>query len=69
MPEERIPELIMDRIPPERRKRGCPRKTWMEGVKAAMTTRNLEPDQWRNRGMEFGFRETATSVKKDRTDR
>jgi hypothetical protein len=24
------------------------RKTWMEGVKAAMTTRNLEPDQWRN---------------------
>jgi hypothetical protein len=24
-------------------------KTWMEGVKAAMTTRNLEPDQWRNR--------------------
>ena len=35
--------------PRERRKRGRPRKTWMEGVKAAMTTRNLEPDQWRNR--------------------
>jgi hypothetical protein len=33
----------------ERRKRGRPRKTWMEGVKAAMTTRNLEPDHWRNR--------------------
>ena len=31
------------------RKRGRPRKTWMEGVQAAMTTRNLEPDQWRNR--------------------
>jgi hypothetical protein len=29
----------------ERRKRGHQRKTWMEGVKAAMTTRNLEPDQ------------------------
>ena len=27
----------------------CPRKTWMEGVEAAMKTRNLEPDQWRNR--------------------
>jgi len=26
-----------------------PRKTWIEGVQAAMTTRNLEPDQWRNR--------------------
>ena len=42
-------ELIMDWIPRERRKRGRPRKTWMERVQAAMTTRNLEPDQWRNR--------------------
>jgi len=25
------------------------KKTWMEGVQAAMTTTNLEPDQWRNR--------------------
>jgi len=49
MPEERIPKLIMDWIPRERRKRGCPTKTWMEGVQADMTTRNLEPDQWRNR--------------------
>jgi len=49
MPEVRIPELIMEWIPMERRKRGRPRKTWMEGVQAAMTTRNLEPDQWRNR--------------------
>jgi hypothetical protein len=32
----------------KRRKRGRPRKTWMEGVQAAMTTRNLEADQWRN---------------------
>jgi len=49
MPEERIPKLIMDWIPRERRKRGRPRKTWMEGVQAAMTIRNLEPDQWTNR--------------------
>jgi hypothetical protein len=48
MPEERIPKLIVEWIPLERRKRGRLRKTWMEGVKAAMT-RNLEPDQWRNR--------------------
>jgi len=47
MPEERIPKLIMDWIPWGRKKRGRPRKTWMEGVQAAMTTRNLEPDQWR----------------------
>ena len=49
MPGERITKLIMEWIPLERRKRGRPRKTWMEGVLAAMTTRNLEPDQRRNR--------------------
>jgi len=27
----------------------CGAVHWMEGVQAAMTTRNLEPDQWRNR--------------------
>jgi hypothetical protein len=49
MPEERIPKFIMDWIPLERRKRGSPRKAWKEGIHAAMITRNLEPDQWRNR--------------------
>ena len=39
----------MDWIPRENRKRGRPRKTWMEGVQGATTTRNLEADQWRNR--------------------
>jgi hypothetical protein len=37
------------RMPEERRKRECPRKTWMEAIQAAMTARNLEQDQWRNR--------------------
>jgi hypothetical protein len=32
MPEERIPKLIMEWVPLERRKRGHPRKMWMEGV-------------------------------------
>jgi hypothetical protein len=49
LPEERIPKLIMEWIPEERRKRVRPRETWMEGVQAAMTARNLEQDQWRNR--------------------
>jgi hypothetical protein len=49
IPEERIPKLILEWVSEERRKRGRPRKTWMEGVHAAMTTRNLEQDQWRNR--------------------
>jgi hypothetical protein len=50
MPEERITKLIMVWIPEQRRKRGPPRNAWMEGVQAAMITRNLEPDQWRKRG-------------------
>jgi hypothetical protein len=49
MPEERIPKLIMEWIPEEIRKRGHPKKTWMERVPAAKTARNLEQDQWRNR--------------------
>jgi hypothetical protein len=49
MPEKRIPKLILDWVPAERRKRGRPRKTRMEGVHAAMTARNLEQNQWRNR--------------------
>jgi hypothetical protein len=49
MPEERIPTLILEWVPEERRKRGRPRKIWMEGVHAAMTARNLEQRQWRNR--------------------
>jgi hypothetical protein len=49
MQEERLPKLIMEWIPGERRKRGCPRKTWMEGVGSAMKTRHFEADQWLNR--------------------
>jgi len=49
MPEERIPKLIMEWIPRERKKRGHPRKMWMKRVQTAMTMRSLEPDQWRNR--------------------
>jgi hypothetical protein len=48
-PEEKITKLIMEWLPWERRKRGRPRKTWMEGIQSATTTRNLKPDQWRNR--------------------
>ena len=49
MQEERLPKLIMEWIPGERRKRGRPRKTWMEGVRAAMKTRHLEADRWLSR--------------------
>ena len=49
MPGDRIPKLIMEWIPRERSKSGRPRKTGIKGVQAAMTKRNLEPDQRRNK--------------------
>ena len=68
MPEGRIPKLIMDWIPRERRKRGSPRKTWIEGVQAGMTTRNLESDQWRNREEWRLVSGRRRQLLKDRTD-
>jgi hypothetical protein len=59
MHNERLPKLIMEWIPGERRKRGRPRKTWMEGVRAVMKTRHLEAEQ---KGMMFGFLKMATAV-------
>jgi len=69
MPEETIPKLIMDWIPRERRKRGRPRKTWMEGVQAATTARNFEPDQWRNREEWLLVSGRWQQLLKNRTDR
>ena len=69
MQEERLPNLIMEWIPEERRKRGRPRKTWMEGVQAAMEARNLETDQWLNR-MEWCLgSERRRQLSQDRKDR
>jgi hypothetical protein len=41
MPEERLSKLVTEWVPEERRKRGRPRKTWMQGTQGAMATRNL----------------------------
>ena len=69
MQEERLPKLIMEWIQGERRKRGRPRKTWMEGVRAAMKTRHLEADQWLNRNkwrLGSGRRRQLSQDRKDR---
>jgi len=41
-----------------------PRKTWMEGVQVAMTTRNLEPDQWETERNVVWFPEDGDSCLK-----
>jgi len=69
MEEERLPKLIVEWIPGERRKRGRPRKTWMEGVRAAMKTRYLEEDQWLKRReccLGSGRRRQLSQDRKDR---
>ena len=49
MPEQILPKLVMEWIPIERKKKGRPKKTWMEGVQEALTVRGLEADQWTDR--------------------
>jgi hypothetical protein len=69
MQEERLPKLIMEWIPGERRKTGRPRNTWMEGVRAAIKTRHLEADQWLNRKewcLGSGRRQQLSQDRKDR---
>ena len=70
MPENRIAKLIMEWIPRDRREGGRPwkkvdgRSTGSHDNKK-FRTRSME----KQRGMAFGFRKTATAVKKYRTDR
>jgi hypothetical protein len=69
MQEDRLQKLITEWIRGERRKRGRPRKTWMEGVRAAMTTRHLETDRWLNRKewrLGSGRRRQLSQDRKDR---
>ena len=49
MLEQRLPKLIIELISIERKKKGRPKKTWMECVQEAMTVRGLEADQWMDR--------------------
>ena len=70
MTEERIPKLITDWIPRERSEKRTPKKN-VDGRSISshdnkkFRIRAME----KQRGLAFGFRKTATVVKKNRTDR
>ncbi|XP_072399540.1 uncharacterized protein [Diabrotica undecimpunctata] len=49
MDNSRLPKIIMQRIPPNRRKRGRPKKSCREEVMKAMSTRDLIEGQWDDR--------------------
>jgi Tfp pilus assembly pilus retraction ATPase PilT len=63
MPEDRIPKLIMEWIPQERRKKRTSKKN-VDGRSSSsqdnkkFRTRSME----KQGGMAFGFRKTATAV-------
>jgi IS5 family transposase len=58
MQEERLPKLIMEWIPGERRKRERPRKTWMEDENKTFRSRSVV----KQKEMVFGFRKTVIAV-------
>lgn len=49
MPNNRQREKIMECIPTQRRKKGLLKRMWKDGIRNAMTQRNLQDEDWRGR--------------------
>lgn len=49
MGEERLPKIILEWTPMEKRKRGRPPRTWLQGVTKAMSERNLVDNDWQDK--------------------
>jgi len=65
MPEERIPKLIMDRIPRERRKKRTSKEYVDGGSTSSHDNRKFRARSMeKQRAMAFGFWKTATAVRK-----
>jgi hypothetical protein len=62
MPEERIPKLIMEWIPEERRKRGHPRNVDGRSTSSHDSNKFRTKSMEKQGGMAFGFQKTATAV-------
>jgi len=45
----RLPKIMIHRKPEGRKQRGCPRRTWKDGIYTAMTERDLRMGEWNNR--------------------
>jgi hypothetical protein len=70
MQEERLPKLIMEWIPGERRKGGCPKKNG-EGRRTSSHGNKTSRSRSvvKQKGMVFGFRKKATAVVGPEIDR
>jgi hypothetical protein len=49
MAEGRLPKIALKWMLKQRRERGRPKKSWMEGIKKAMHERNLNEGLWEDR--------------------
>ena len=52
-------KIVINWKPVGRKKRGCPRRTWKDGIYTAMRERGIRMDEWNNRrqwNMEVGRR-------------
>ena len=49
MQEERLSKKVLEWIPPEKRKRGRPTTSWMEGITTTMREKNIDEEQWMDR--------------------
>jgi hypothetical protein len=49
MYQTRIPKIMIHGKPEGRKKRGCPRRTWKDGIYTAMNGRDLRMGEWNNR--------------------
>lgn len=49
MPDGRLPMKAWSWVPPRRRKRGRPKKTWAEGISTAMSRRGLQDEDFLNK--------------------
>jgi hypothetical protein len=49
MAEEKLPKIALKWMPKQKRKQGRPKKNWIEGIRKAMTERNLNEGQWEDR--------------------
>jgi hypothetical protein len=49
MAEGRLPKIALKRMPKQKRARERPKRNWMEGIRKAMSERNLKEGQWEDR--------------------
>ena len=49
MDPTRLPKIMTHWKPEGRKKRGCPRRTWKDGIYTAMNGRDLRMGKWNNR--------------------